>query len=47
VARYQELAALLRQGRSRSDASRELAERTGLPRKPIYRLALSLPDPEE
>jgi 16S rRNA (cytidine1402-2'-O)-methyltransferase len=43
----QELAALLRQGRSRSDASRELAERTGLPRKPIYRLALSLPDPEE
>ncbi len=43
----QELAALLRQGRSRSDASRELAERTGLPRKPIYRLALALPDPEE
>lgn len=39
-----ELQALLRQGLSRSEASRQLAQQTALPRRQIYQLALSLPD---
>lgn len=42
-----ELQMLLRQGVSRSQASRQLAEQTALPRRQIYQLALSLPDPIE
>lgn len=37
-----ELEALLRQGLSRSSASRHLAQATGLPRRQIYQLALSI-----
>jgi len=39
-----ELQALLHQGLSRSEASRQLAQQTALPRRQIYQLALSLPD---
>jgi len=42
-----ELTDLLQQGMSRSAASRHLAERTALPRRQIYQLALSIPDDEE
>lgn len=41
-----ELTDLLRQGLSRSSASRQLAERTALPRRQIYQLALSIPEQE-
>jgi len=37
-----ELAALLQQGLSRSQASRQLAQQTQLPRRDLYQLALSL-----
>lgn len=37
-----ELQALLQQGLSRSEASRQLAQQTALPRRHIYQLALSL-----
>ena len=37
-----ELQSLLDQGLSRSDASRQLAQQTSLPRRQIYQLALSL-----
>jgi 16S rRNA (cytidine1402-2'-O)-methyltransferase len=40
-----ELQTLLAQGLSRSDASRQLAQQTALPRRQIYQLALSIPDP--
>ncbi|KAM3093666.1 16S rRNA (cytidine(1402)-2'-O)-methyltransferase [Phormidesmis sp. 146-12] len=39
-----ELQNLLNQGLSRSDASRQLAQQTALPRRQIYQLALSIPD---
>ncbi|WP_281063279.1 16S rRNA (cytidine(1402)-2'-O)-methyltransferase [Leptolyngbya sp. Cla-17] len=39
-----ELQALLSQGHSRSEASRQLAQQTALPRRQIYQLALSLPN---
>ncbi|MFQ3618390.1 MAG: 16S rRNA (cytidine(1402)-2'-O)-methyltransferase [Cyanobacteriota bacterium] len=39
-----ELAALLQQGLSRSQASRQLAQQTQLPRRKLYQLALTLPD---
>ncbi len=39
-----ELQTLLNQGISRSDASRQLAQQTSLPRRQIYQLALSLPE---
>ncbi len=39
-----ELQALLNQGISRSEASRQLAQQTALPRRQIYQLALSLPN---
>ncbi|MCY7274258.1 MAG: 16S rRNA (cytidine(1402)-2'-O)-methyltransferase [Phormidesmis sp. CAN_BIN44] len=39
-----ELQSLLDQGISRSDASRQLAQQTSLPRRQIYQLALSLPE---
>ena len=38
-----ELQDLLKQGLSRSEASRQLAQQTALPRRQIYQLALSLP----
>ncbi len=38
----QELARLLQQGLSRSEASRQLAHSTGQPRRLIYRLALDI-----
>lgn len=41
-----ELQQLLRAGLSRSEASRQLAQQTALPRRQIYQLALSLPDQE-
>lgn len=40
-----ELQNLLKQGLSRSDASRQLAQQTSLPRRQIYQLALSIPEP--
>ncbi len=40
-----ELQQLLQQGVSRSDASRQLAQQTALPRRQIYQLALSIPEP--
>lgn len=40
-----ELQNLLRQGLSRSEASRQLAQQTLLPRRQIYQLALSIPEP--
>jgi 16S rRNA (cytidine1402-2'-O)-methyltransferase len=39
-----ELQALLNQGLSRSEASRQLAQQTALPRRQLYQLALSLLD---
>jgi len=39
-----ELAALIGQGVSRSQASRQLAQLTNLPRRQLYQLALALPD---
>ncbi|MBF2072441.1 MAG: 16S rRNA (cytidine(1402)-2'-O)-methyltransferase [Synechococcales cyanobacterium C42_A2020_086] len=39
-----ELQQLLRQGLSRSQASRQLAQQTDLPRRQIYHMALSIPD---
>lgn len=39
-----ELTNLLKQGISRSDASRQLAQQTSLPRRQIYQLALTIPD---
>lgn len=42
-----ELLALLRQGISRSQASRQLAQQTGMARRPLYQLALELPDEDE
>ena len=42
-----ELQALLHQGISRSQASRQLAQQTALPRRQIYQLALSLPAPTD
>lgn len=38
-----ELRSLFQQGVSRSEASRQLAEQTALPRRQLYQLALSLP----
>jgi 16S rRNA (cytidine1402-2'-O)-methyltransferase len=40
-----ELQQLLKQGLSRSEASRQLAQQTALPRRPIYQLALQLDEP--
>lgn len=40
-----ELQRLLQQGLSRSQASRQLAQQTALPRRQVYQLALSVPDP--
>lgn len=42
-----ELQDLLQQGLSRSQASRQLAQRTTLSRRQIYQLALAIPDAEE
>ncbi|WP_448564449.1 16S rRNA (cytidine(1402)-2'-O)-methyltransferase [Trichothermofontia sp.] len=42
----QELQALLRQGLSRSQASRQLAQQTAYPRRHLYQLALTLEDPD-
>jgi 16S rRNA (cytidine1402-2'-O)-methyltransferase len=42
-----ELQSLLSQGLSRSEASRQLAQQTALPRRQIYQLALTLMEPEE
>ena len=39
-----ELQNLLKQGLSRSDASRQLAQQTSLPRRQIYQLALTIPE---
>ena len=39
-----ELAALIAQGIARSQASRQLAQLTNLPRRQLYQLALALPD---
>ncbi len=39
-----ELTNLLKQGISRSDASRQLAQQISLPRRQIYQLALTIPD---
>lgn len=41
-----ELQQLMRQGLSRSQASRQLAQQTTLPRRQIYQLALTIPDDE-
>ncbi|MCL1464397.1 16S rRNA (cytidine(1402)-2'-O)-methyltransferase [Argonema galeatum] len=41
-----ELQQLMSQGISRSQASRQLAKATSLPRRQLYQLALSLPSPE-
>lgn len=40
-----ELQNLLKQGLSRSDASRQLSQQTSLPRRQIYQLALTIPEP--
>jgi 16S rRNA (cytidine1402-2'-O)-methyltransferase len=42
-----ELQALINQGISRSEASRQLAQQTALPKRQIYQLALSLSDGDE
>ncbi|MBE9177161.1 16S rRNA (cytidine(1402)-2'-O)-methyltransferase [Oculatella sp. LEGE 06141] len=42
-----ELHELLRQGLSRSQASRQLAQQTTLPRRQIYQIALAIADPSE
>jgi len=39
-----ELQRLIQQGMSRSEASRQLAEATSVPRRQIYQLALTIPD---
>lgn len=41
-----ELQALMQQGLSRSDASRQLAQQTALPKRQIYQLALQIKDGE-
>lgn len=41
-----ELQRLVAQGLSRSDASRQLALQTALPKRHIYQLALAIPDPD-
>lgn len=41
-----QLQTLIEEGMSRSEASRHLAQTTGQPRRPLYQLALTLPDPE-
>ncbi|HEY9297113.1 MAG TPA: 16S rRNA (cytidine(1402)-2'-O)-methyltransferase [Phormidium sp.] len=40
-----ELQNLLMQGLSRSEASRQLAQQTSLPRRQIYQMALTIPEP--
>lgn len=40
-----ELQALIQQGLSRSEASRQLAQQTALPKRQIYQLALTIADP--
>lgn len=42
-----ELQRLLQQGLSRSQASRQLAQQTALPRRQVYQLALSVPNPHD
>lgn len=42
-----ELQNLLDRGLSRSEASRQLAQQTSLPRRQIYQIALAIPDPDE
>ncbi|MEP0956715.1 16S rRNA (cytidine(1402)-2'-O)-methyltransferase [Microcoleus sp. FACHB-1515] len=42
-----ELQRLLQQGLSRSQASRQLAQQAALPRRQVYQLALSVPDPND
>lgn len=42
-----ELEQLLRQGLTRSQASRQLAQNTSLPRRQIYQLALTLDEPDQ
>jgi 16S rRNA (cytidine1402-2'-O)-methyltransferase len=42
-----ELQDLIRQGLSRSQASRQLAQQTSRPRREIYQLALAIPDADE
>lgn len=42
-----ELQNLLKQGLSRSEASRQLAQQTSLPRRQIYQLALTIPESED
>lgn len=42
-----ELQRLLQQGLSRSQASRQLAQQTALPRRQVYQLALSVSDPND
>jgi 16S rRNA (cytidine1402-2'-O)-methyltransferase len=42
-----ELQALINQGISRSEASRQLAQQTALPKRQIYQLALSLSDADD
>ncbi len=42
-----ELQQLLEQGLSRSQASRQLAQQTSLPRRQLYQLALTLPDDQD
>ncbi|HEY9888345.1 MAG TPA: hypothetical protein V6D02_08085, partial [Candidatus Obscuribacterales bacterium] len=41
------LTTLLRQGLSRSEASRQLAQETHLPKREVYQIAIALPDPHE
>ena len=41
------LTTLLRQGLSRSEASRQLAQETHLPKREVYQIAIALPDPYE
>lgn len=43
----QELQQLINQGMSRSAASKELAQRTGQPKRDLYQLSLSLSNPSE
>ncbi|HEY9859406.1 MAG TPA: 16S rRNA (cytidine(1402)-2'-O)-methyltransferase [Candidatus Obscuribacterales bacterium] len=42
-----ELQVLIGQGISRSQASRQLAQQTALPRRQLYQLALTIPEPTE
>jgi 16S rRNA (cytidine1402-2'-O)-methyltransferase len=39
-----ELQSLINQGISRSQASRQLAQQTALPRRQLYQLALTIPE---